>query len=248
MQTFHYVRLQPPKQPSAVAASTEEDNKTRLHSLLKSRHQRSVAYTHYFWENACTLTISFLHDVPVELRDRIERGIRQWEPFVSLAFEVVADSKGQIRIAVGGTDSYSTMGTEALTVDAGYPTLMIGVKPEDPDFDRTLLHEFGHALGFHHAHLHPEANIEWNKPVVYDFFKTNFGWSKAQVDQNLFDLDPTYTSSFGEYDKDSIMHYPIPNFMTLSNWQTGINSVLSEGDKLFARQIYPPINYRELPI
>ncbi|WLH36773.1 M12 family metallopeptidase [Pseudomonas sp. FP2196] len=248
MQTFHYVRLNLPNQTSAIAAITEDDNKYRQTPLPQERRKRSLAYSDFFWENASTLKISFLHDIPLELKDRVERIIRQWEPFVSLAFEVVEDYKGEIRIALGGQESYSTIGTQALTVDTRFPTMTIGVEPDNLAFERTLLHEFGHALGFHHAHLHPEANIPWNKPVVYDFFETVFGWSKEQINHNLFDLDSTHPLSFGKYDKDSIMHYPIQDFMTVSNWQTGINSTLSEGDKMFARQIYPPIKYLELPI
>lgn len=248
MQLFHYVELKLQNKSNCTDSINEEHTEDRVQPLSQGRHKRSVAYADYFWENASTLKISFTHDVPLDLRDRIERIIRQWEPYVSLAFEIVADDKGEIRIAVGGKDSYSTMGTEALTIDADLATLCIGVEPDNFDFERTLLHEFGHALGFHHAHLHPQANIPWNKPVVYNFFKTNFGWTKAQVNLNLFDVDPTQTLSFGKYDKDSVMHYHVPAFMTLSNWQTKINTTLSEGDKLFASQTYLPINYRELPI
>ena len=49
-----------------------------------------------------------------------------------------------------------------------------------------LYHEFGHALGFIHEQASPIANIQWNKPVVYEYYQRVYGWSQASVDFNLF--------------------------------------------------------------
>ncbi|MBK5535937.1 peptidase M12 [Pseudomonas sp. TH08] len=213
-----------------------------------TRLRRSVAYSDSLWENASTVTFSFKDGTPEDLRVRIEFCIRQWEPYISLALELVDDGGGQIRIAVEGNDSYSAIGTWALQEDPDEPTLVIGKATDDPFFEQTLLHEFGHALGFHHAHLHPDANIPWDKAAAYDFFKKNHGWNKAQVDHNFFNLDPRQSEFLGTYDRHSIMHYPTPDFLTRKKWDIGNNMVLSEGDKRFARKAYPALNYWALPI
>jgi hypothetical protein len=212
---------------------------------MEIRGRRSVGHANNFWENASTLTFSFMQDLPDELKYRVELGIRQWEPFVSLAFELVENGAGQIRIALGGNESYSAIGTTALHVDPDEPTLVVGAEPENPHFEPSLLHEFGHALGFHHAHLHPAANIPWNEEAVYKYFVDEQGWDEEEVDSNIFDDAPEHFFS-GEYDKDSIMHYAIPNFLTLNNFEVGYNTKLSMGDKLLARRAYPGINYREI--
>lgn len=240
MHNYHFVKAFSPDCNASLYG--EHD------TLTGTRHKRSVAYFSNLWENASTITISFAENIPIELRDRMEFVIRRWEPFVSLAFEVVADDEGQIRIAVEGNDSYSAMGRSALNALPDDPTMVIGVPAQHPDFDVIILHEFGHALGFNHAHLHPRANIPWNKPEVYKHFGTELGWTVEEITRNLFEVPPSQELLFGDYDKDSIMHYQIPTFLTVGNWQVGANSTLSQGDKNFARKLYPPINYTQLAI
>lgn len=241
MHHFHFVRMLKYNADQVH----RQGNKT---STVSSRKKRSVAYSGALWENASTLRISFMGDISIEVRDRIERIIRQWEPFVSLAFEMAEDGTGEIRIAVTGTESYSAIGNNALTLPFDHPTMVIGLAPDNFDFERTVLHEFGHALGFHHAHLHPAANIPWDKPAIYEYFSKTQAWSKEDVDENLFALDPLERTHLGDYDKKSVMHYQVTNFMTLRDWEVEVNASLSEGDKAFARVSYPAINYRALPI
>ena len=212
------------------------------------RPKRSVGYSNAFWENASTVTFSFMDDVPDELAYRIEMAMRQWEPFVSLAFELVENGKGQIRIALGGTANYSAIGTNALRMAAQEPTMAIGLDPASPYFEATVIHEFGHALGFHHAHLHSDANIQWNKPAVYAFYNKEVNWDEEEVDLNLFGIESGSTVLQGEYDRHSIMHYAIPGFLTLNDAWFAFNTKLSEGDKRFARKVYPAIDYRADPI
>ena len=210
------------------------------------RRKRSLGYTTKFWENASTITFSFMHDVSDELKYRIELGIRKWEPFVSLAFELVENVPGMIRIALQGKDSYSFIGTDALKVDFNEPTMVLGTTPDSPLFDHTVQHEFGHALGFHHAHLHPEARIPWNKEAAYEFLGKQHGWTREDVDSNLFELESPHAAVFGDYDKLSIMHYPTTNLI-YGNDAVGLNLTLSDKDKAFARKIYPALNYGQLP-
>ncbi len=214
----------------------------RSNFTSRPRSKRSIAYSNRLWDNASTVTFSFMEDLPDELEYRVERVIRQWEPFVSLTFEQV--EQGQIRIALNGRENYSAIGTEALEFDPAEPTLVIQTAPQDPLFEATLLHEFGHALGFHHAHLHPDANIPWDIEAVYKYYRETAGWNDDEIELNLFSLDSRNSISQGEYDTLSIMHYPVPNFMTLGNFEIAFNRKISERDKRLARQSYPAIDYQ----
>ncbi|WP_434767861.1 M12 family metallopeptidase [Pseudomonas triticicola] len=208
------------------------------------RQKRAIACSNRLWDNASTLTFSFTKYLSDELAYRVERIIRQWEPYVSLSFAQVEPGQGQIRIALNGDENWSAIGTEALELDPEAPTLVIQTAAQDPQFEATLLHEFGHALGFHHAHLHPDANIPWNMEAVYTHFKDIEGWSNDEIEANIFRLESCDNSLRGEYDSQSIMHYPVPNFMTYGNFEIAFNMKLSERDKRLARQSYPAIVYR----
>jgi len=50
----------------------------------------------------------------------------------------------------------------------------------DSEFSRTVIHEFGHALGMIHEHQHPLAAIPWDKDKVYTYYAgyPNY-WSKV---------------------------------------------------------------------
>jgi hypothetical protein len=90
-----------------------------------------------------------------------------------------------------------------------------------------------------HEHQHPKANIPWNKPAVYEHYWTAFQWSKEEVDHNLFRLLETATARTTAYDPTSIMHYPIPNELTIGDWAVYKNTTISQNDRRLMRKAYP---------
>lgn len=203
------------------------------------RNKRSLGYYSKLWDAGSILSVGFMHDVPDELAYRMERIIRQWDPHHNLALDFVPGRAAHIRIALGGALNESYLGTEALLAEPDDSTLRLGVNPDDPFFSSVLLHEFGHALGLDHMHLHPDANIPWNKEKVYQHYKQIAGWSKQQVDAFLFDFPDDSDVFLGVYDKHSIMHYEVPAFLTDGKWQVSRNLKISEQDKINMRQVYP---------
>lgn len=110
----------------------------------------------------------------------------------------------------------------------------------DLEFSRTILHEFGHALGAIHEHQHPVAGIPWNRPVVYEYYKRTQGWSKADVDSQLFAKYNRTSLNMSAYDRKSIMHYPIdPALLLDAKAAVGWNLALSADDKAFMKKMYP---------
>lgn len=205
------------------------------------RKKRSLGYYSKLWDAGSTLTVGFMNDLSDALAYRLELIIRQWDPHHNLALDFQSGNATDIRIFLGGTRNDSYLGTEALLAPRSEPTLNLSVAPDDPKFASVLLHEFGHALGLDHMHLHPDANIPWNREKVYQYYKNNSGWTRDEVDAFLFDFPNDPDAFLGTYDPTSIMHYEIPSFLTDGVWETGWNLTISEQDKINLRKVYPAL-------
>jgi len=212
------------------------------------RKKRAVAAFSRLWANGRTLKIAFTDDDLTESHQQaIMHAINQWQPYVSLVFEFIDGregapeyGKGDIRITtdVGPGLNYTLIGTDAKLNDPWTPTMVLGVKPDDPKFESIVMHEFGHALGAEHEHQHPEADIPWDLPAVYAHYAAA-GYTKETVDESVLSILKSVGATHTAYDRDSIMHYPIPNKITLGDWEVGDNRTLSDKDKAFMRKAYP---------
>lgn len=239
MQTPIFARMKKPLNVQDSRAAAIKENARNVANTLPGRRQkRSVGYYSKFWKNGKTIAISFMPGLRDDMKYDAERNIREWEPYVGLAFEFV-ESGGEIRIDMKGKDSWSALGTDALLEKPDEPTLVIGIDHPNMVFRPHVLHEFGHALGLHHAHLHPQANIPWNRGKVYEYYSNVIGWSREQIDHNIFDLETDADIFLGNYDKYSIMHYSVENFLTDGDWHVGANTKLSDQDKININKIYP---------
>jgi hypothetical protein len=110
----------------------------------------------------------------------------------------------------------------------------------DTEFSRTVIHEFGHALGATHEHQHPSAGIPWNRPAVYEYYQSTQGWTKEDVDFQIFAKYSKNQVNSSNYDKKSIMHYAIDARLLLDpSYAVGWNTSLSNTDKEFMKQMYP---------
>jgi len=240
MYSEQFIKLmQPLSERESYNAAIKETPDNAESTTNGTRRKRSVGTHSKFWDNGRIITVSFIESLPDELEYRIEKIIRRWDPHHSLALDFVKNRPADIRIYLGGNRNESYLGTDALAAPPDQPTLSISTKPDHWSFESTLLHEFGHALGLQHEHLHPHARIPWNKEKVYHFFQATQGWSKAEIDLNLFRVDNNPDTHIGPYDKKSIMHYRVPNELTNGTWQVGDNLSISDQDKINIRKIYP---------
>ncbi|MDH0747522.1 M12 family metallopeptidase [Pseudomonas sp. GD03842] len=217
-----------------------------LNASSSGRRKRSIGYRSAFWPNGSTLKIGFVDEALSEdHKQHIIDAINQWQPYVNLTFEFIdgredqpGDGKGDIRITTESSMNYSLIGTGAKANDPWTPTMVLGIKPSDPKFASTVMHEFGHALGAEHEHQHPEAEIPWDLPKVYAFYASK-GHDAEAVDESVLSRLPSEAALTLPYDRHSIMHYPIDNALTIGDWEVGVNSTLSEKDKSFMRLAYP---------
>jgi hypothetical protein len=229
----------PDDQQSYDAAVNE--NPDNADSATGTRRKRSLINYSKLWANGRTLKIAFIDGPDAEHKQRIIDAASQWLPYINLKFEFVDDLQGEIRIATRNNDNSSMLGTDALLIHPDWPTMNLGVKPEHEDFEVIVTHEFGHALGAMHEHQHPEANIPWDKPKVYELYQNREmnPLTKEQIDRNLFEPFNTLEAIYTPYDRKSIMHHPVANTLTLGNWEIPINRKISKKDKKLMKLLYP---------
>ncbi|WP_085694409.1 MULTISPECIES: peptidase M12 [unclassified Pseudomonas] len=217
------------------------ENPANAGTASGGRRKRSLIDYSKLWANGRTLTIAFIDAPDPERKQRIISAASRWLPYINLTFDFVEGVKGDIRIATKKNNNSSMLGTDALLVHPDWPTMNLGVTPDHPDFDVIVTHEFGHALGAMHEHLHLQAKIPWDKPKVYAFYQNREmnPLTRKQVDLNLFKTFSTPVAIHTDYDRRSIMHHPVSNELTLGDWENPINRKISKKDKKMMRLMYP---------
>ncbi len=111
-----------------------------------------------------------------------------------------------------------------------------------PELRRVVVHEFGHALGLLHEQSYPDA-VNWKRTdSVYQYYWQTQGWSKQQVDFNVFEVGSQFYTNGTRYDPKSIMHYSINAWETTDGYTVKNNFELSEGDKKLIAALYPKPN------
>lgn len=192
------------------------------------------------WAPGRELKISFLGPVDPTVRQKIVTHASQWLSYVNLKFKFDDSIIGDIRISVVQGGSWSYLGTDAMLITSDKATMNYGwLYPDTPDeeYSRVVLHEFGHALGAVHEHQHPNSGIPWDKPKVYAYY-SRIGWSKDDVDRNVFRRYEADQLNSSAYDRSSIMHYAVPNELTIGDWEVGWNTSLSPADIELMKKLY----------
>ncbi|MER9776682.1 hypothetical protein [Mesorhizobium sp. M0220] len=97
---------------------------------------------------------------------------------------------------------------------------------------RAILHEFGHALGLQHEHMHPTLGIIWNEPAVISDMKASQGWKPETTRRNILNKYTIEAACIGDPspNRESIMMYPIPARWTLNGFSTKLNTSISDRD------------------
>ncbi|PKV48643.1 astacin (peptidase family M12A) [Aquimarina sp. MAR_2010_214] len=195
------------------------------------------------WEPGQTIRVKFLNGSNY-LQSKVKQYAVQWEDHANVKFEFVSsNSSANIKIGFGNYNNakgyWSYLGTASNNQSHSMHYQYFNNSTSDTEFRRVIVHEFGHALGLIHEHQNPVAGINWNKEVVYEYYQRTQGWSRAQVDNNLFRRYSASTTNYSAYDSKSIMHYPIPAAHTTDGVAVGSNTRLSATDKSFIARIYP---------
>jgi hypothetical protein len=218
---------------------------------LNTSLYQGVYYSDMRWEDSKKITVAFLNGDEF-LRSKVIKYAPEWSKHANIVFEFVPGPQADIRITFNKGGSWSLIGKQSsqFSVDANSGKSLSGKagtsmnygwfnqNTSEQEFRRTILHEFGHALGMLHEHLSPLSGIKWNMPKVYAHYMQTQNWSKEDVDKNVLNKY-SITQSNGVYDPKSIMHYPVDKAFTLDGYEVGWNYELSAGDKKSIATLYP---------
>lgn len=193
------------------------------------------------WTNGSVLTVKFLGGSTDFVHQKIQQYARLWENFANVKFNFVTSGNADIRIGFEKGGYWSYPGSHSKNIPQSDRTMNYeGFDESTPEvvLKRTILHEFGHALGLLHEHKSPLSPIQWNKPKVYALYMQTQGWSAQKVDEqvlNRYSVEMTNK----EYDRYSIMHYPIDGSLTLDGYSVDWNTDISPGDRKLIGEMYP---------
>ena len=237
-------RLTGARIPAAERAAAEErpDN-LRIVPIRRGAgpsRPRMAIVTESLWKAGTTLRVRFL-DGEQLVKDKVAAIAHGWEAYANVKFLFDDAADAPIRISFKEEGSWSYLGKDALQIGAGEPTMNYGwLTPEsqDDEYERVVLHEFGHALGCVHEHQSPAVTIPWDQEAVYAYYALQ-GWSKQDTDQNVLIPYSPEGMQFSTFDEDSIMLYAVDERLTVGQFAVGWNRELSEMDKSFIRSRYP---------
>lgn len=198
------------------------------------------------WDNGYKLRCRFL-DGDAKQQKNVEEKAQIWQQYANIEISFGDDPDSEVRISFqADPGSWSAIGNDCLVTSyfpQYQPTMNFGWLRDDTDdteYERVVVHEFGHALGCIHEHQSPNENLKWNKEAVYKAFSgsPNF-WSKDDIDHNILQKYSPQGISATRFDPDSIMLYQFDASLFTDDTPTKLNTKLSDEDKQMIGQMYP---------
>lgn len=181
-------------------------------------------------------------------KKKVEAVTHGWEKFADVELKFVTKGSAEVRISFVADDgSWSAVGRDALNrsyFPLHQPTMNYGWlrdDTEDAEYQRVVLHEFGHALGCIHEHQQPKFNRKWNEAAVMKYFSgpPNF-WSEEDIRFNVLEKYSAKGIAATVFDPKSIMLYDFDaNLFSDGLGRTNSNKALSVKDKAMIKSMYP---------
>jgi len=197
-----------------------------------------------FWPQRSILRVKFL-DGSQSQQDRAWFRFQKIDSLINLSFVRVPNGPSEIRVSFAPDEGHwSWVGRSNLRISQNEPTMNLALKSGlfgdySREWDRVVLHEVLHAAGFQHEHQSPQATIDWNKPVVYQDYYEQQGWSRQETDFQVLNRSNPRDFNGSAFDPKSIMLYSIPKRHLLSGKAVGWNRKLTPTDIMVIQSVYP---------
>lgn len=270
-----------------LGASIVVENLAQVYKASpKPENGRAIFAQNAKWPVGHTIKVAFNGGDP-ELRKVVADTVPEWSKYGNIKFDFIDPATGKyrewstsdtkynadIRIGFGKDGYWSVIGQQSISVVRPNEKSMnldpTGWKEIGTYFTGTILHEFGHALGFLHEHQHPFAGgmteIRWQDdfgyvptkdnrgvymadsagrlPGLLSYFVTTQGWSPDLSYSQIATYEDTDQLALGPLDTTSIMQYAQTPFLLKTGKASPAyadeNSVLSAGDKVAIQKQYP---------
>lgn len=190
------------------------------------------------WGQKVRLGVRFLDISSASLKAKILSYANKWGQYGDIQF--AESGQGEIRLSTGGGGYWSYLGTDILGV--GGPTMNLqgfSLGTPESEYDRVVVHEFGHSLGFPHEHARKKIIdlLDFEK-TVQEFMRTQ-GWSRQTVIQQILTPISEATVTANSEDVHSIMCYSFSGRCTKSGEPIPGGKVITDHDAELVRKVYP---------
>ena len=190
--------------------------------------------------NKNVLIVSFVEGGHEIERGRVKETVKQWEACCKVRFKFEQTAWADIKVSFEGGVNDSYIGKESKGKKVSMH-LDLGPDDSQDEYNRVVLHEFGHAMGFVHEHQVSVNNpLVWDTAKVVAFYKLwPNEWDSLKTLRNVIVRYSKDELNGTGYDPLSIMCYEIPKGLLKDhNYAIPANNELSAKDKLFASSIY----------